>query len=177
MRSALTNKTNVTPSRTKSFEKNFFPYCINEWNILTVDVRIAKSIHIFKKIIVTEKNQNFLSFYDPFGVKLFTRVKLKFSHLNGYKFRHGRDDTVSANAEIGDTEYFFLRCYFCSVQRFELFNNINKPFDPFFTQLDTKEQVNILLYSYPSNKSNALSQDIIKFVIIFLKNLVVLINY
>ena len=38
-----------------------------------------------------------------------------------------------------------------------------------FTQLDTKEQVNILLYSYPPNKSNALNQDIIKFVINFLK--------
>ena len=51
---------------------------------------------------------------------------------------------------------------------FELFNNINQ-IDPSFTQLDTKEQVNILLYGYPLNKSNALNQDIIKFVISFLK--------
>ena len=38
-----------------------------------------------------------------------------------------------------------------------------------FTQLDTKEQVNILLYDYPPSKSNALNQDIRKFVINFLK--------
>ena len=38
-----------------------------------------------------------------------------------------------------------------------------------FTQLDTKEQVNILLYDYPPSKSNALNQDITKFVINFLK--------
>ena len=72
------------------------------------------------------------------------------------------------NAEIEDTKHFLLRCHFYSIQRFEVFNNINK-FDPSFTQLDTKEQVNILLYGYPPSKSNALNQDIIKFVINFLK--------
>ena len=30
LRSALTNKTNVIPSRTKSFNQTFFPYCRNE---------------------------------------------------------------------------------------------------------------------------------------------------
>ena len=72
------------------------------------------------------------------------------------------------NAEIEDTEHFLLRCHFYSIQRFRLFNNINKV-DLSFTQLGTKEQVNILLYGYPPNKSNALNQDIIKFVINFLQ--------
>ena len=72
------------------------------------------------------------------------------------------------NAEIEDTEHFLLRCHFYSIQRFELFNNINKA-DPSFTQLDTEEQVNIMLYGYRSNKPNALNQDIIKSVITFLK--------
>ena len=72
------------------------------------------------------------------------------------------------NAEIEDTEQFLLCCHFYSTQRFELFSNLNKV-DPSFTQLDTKEQVNILLYGYPPNKSNTLNHDIIKFVINFLK--------
>ena len=72
------------------------------------------------------------------------------------------------NAETEDTEQFLLRCHFYSIQRFELFNNINKV-DPSFTQLDTKEQVNFLLYGYPPNKPNALNQGFIKFVINFLK--------
>ena len=42
------------------------------------------------------------------------------------------------NAEIEDTEHFLLRFHFYSIQRLELFNNINKV-DPSFTQLDTKE--------------------------------------
>ena len=58
------------------------------------------------------------------------------------------------NAEIEDTELFILRCHFYSTQRLELFNNINLS----FTQLGTKEQVNIPLYSYPPNKCNTLNQ-------------------
>ena len=72
------------------------------------------------------------------------------------------------NAKIEVTEHLLLCCHFYYIQRFELFNNINKV-DPSFIQLDTKEQVNILLYGYPPNKSNALNEDIIKFVINFLK--------
>ena len=80
-------------------------------------------------MIVTEKKENSLfSVYDPLGVKLLTRLRLQFSHLNEHKFRHG--DIVSpmcpCNAENEDTEHFLLRCYFCYIQRFELFNNINK---------------------------------------------------
>ena len=62
----------------------------------------------------------------------------------------------------------FLHCHFYSIQRLKLFNNINKA-DFSFTQLDTKGQVNILLYSYPPNKSNVLNQDIIKLVVNFIK--------
>ena len=108
-------------------------------------------------MIVTEKNENSLfSVFDPFAVKLLTRLKLKVSHLNGYKFRHGLDDTVSAicrcNAEIRDTEHFLLRCHFCSVQRFELFNNIKTPFDPSFTQLDTnKKSIFCCTVIHPTN--------------------------
>ena len=119
-------------------------------------------------MVVTEKKENSLfSVYDPLGVKLLTCLKLQFSHLNEHKFRHGFGDTASpmcgCNAEIEDTEHFLLCCHFYSIQRFELFNNINKVV-PSFTQFDIKEQVNILLYGYPPNKSNALNQDKIKFV-------------
>ena len=124
-------------------------------------------------MIATENKENSLfSDYDLLGVKLLTRLRLQFSHLYEHKFRHGFGDTVSTmcgcNAEIEDTEHFLLRCHFYSIQRLEVFNNINKVY-PSFTQLDTKEQVNILLYGHLLNKSNALNQDIIKFVIKFLK--------
>ena len=116
---------------------------------------------------VTEKKENSLfSAYDLVGVKLLIHLRLQFNCLNEYKLRHGLGDTVNlmceCNADIEDTEHFLLCCHFYTIQRFELFNNINKV-DLSFKQLDTKEQVNILSYSYPLNKFNALNQDIIKF--------------
>ena len=138
-----------------------------------MNVMNSKSIKFFKKMIVTDNKENSIfSVYDPYGIKLLIRLRIQFSHLKENKFRHGFGDIVSPmrgfNAEIEDTEHFLLRCHFYSIQRFELFNNINKV-EPSFTQLGTKEQVNILLRGYPPNKSNALNQDIIKFVINFLK--------
>ena len=54
LRSAST-KINPIPSRSKTFRKTFLPYCINEWNKLKPEVRNAKQISVFKKMIITEK--------------------------------------------------------------------------------------------------------------------------
>ena len=124
-------------------------------------------------MIVTENEENSLfSVYDPYGVKLLTRLRLQFIHLKEHKFRHGFGDTAcpmcGCNDEIEGTAHFLLRCHFYNIKRFELSSNINKV-EPSLTQLDTKEQVMILLlYCHPPTRSNALNQDIIKFVINFL---------
>ena len=44
-------------SRTKSFKNTFFPYCINEWNNLTVEIRNSKSVDAFKKLIKCDKKK------------------------------------------------------------------------------------------------------------------------
>ena len=100
------------------------------------EVRNVKSIKFFKKMTVTENKENsFFSVYDSCGVKLLTRLRLQFSHLKKHKFSHGFGDTVSPMcgciAEIEDTEHFLLCCHNCSIQRFDLFKNINKV-DPSF---------------------------------------------
>ena len=58
LRSASTTKINPIPSRSKTFRKIFSPYCINEWNNLKPEVRNAKQIGSFEKIIITEKKEN-----------------------------------------------------------------------------------------------------------------------
>ena len=103
-------------SRTKSFKNTFFPYCINEWNNLTVEIRNSKSVSAFKKIIKCEEKENSLfSIYDPLGV----------NHLNEHKFRHGFEDTINTmcacGSEVETTEHFLLRCHLYSPQRLELF--------------------------------------------------------
>ena len=111
LRSTLTNKTNVIPSRTNFLKKTLF--------LLHAEVRDAKSIHFFKKMIVTGKFP--FSVYDPL-VKLLTRLRLQFSHLNEHRFIQGFYDTVSpmcgCDAEVEDTEHFLLHCFFYSIQRF-----------------------------------------------------------
>ena len=88
--------------RTKSFKGTFFPYCKNEWNILKVGIRNAKSINIFKKSIVSEKTEHSLfCIYDPFGIKLLASYRLQFSHLNEHEFRHGFSDTINPMCACG----------------------------------------------------------------------------
>ena len=48
-------------SRTKSFKNTFFPYCINEWNNLTVEIRTSKPVSAFKKLIKCEKKKTLYS--------------------------------------------------------------------------------------------------------------------
>ena len=63
LRSAKASKIMPISTRTKSFKKSFFPYCINVWNNLKADIRNAKSISIFKKLIVSKKTWKFFIFY------------------------------------------------------------------------------------------------------------------
>ena len=64
-------------SRTKSFKNTFFPYCINEWNKVTVEIRNSKSVSAFKKLIKCKKKEHSIfSIYNPLGVKLRTPLDM-----------------------------------------------------------------------------------------------------
>ena len=113
LRSSSASIIRPLPTRTKSFKGTFFPYCINEWNKLKVGVRTANSINIFKKSIVSEKKESSLfCIYDPLGVKLLTRLRPQFSHLNKHKFRHGFSDIINPMCAFGTktetTEHFLV---------------------------------------------------------------------
>ena len=156
-------------SRTKSFKNTFFPYCINEWNNLTVEIRNSKSVGAFKKLIKCEKKENSIfSIYDPLGVKLLTRLRLQFSHLNEHKFRHGFGDTINAmcacGSEVETTEHFLLRCHLYSPQRLELTENLLKV-EASFLNLNVKDKVSFLLYDSQSATSRWSIHEILKFVV------------
>ena len=42
-----------------------------------------------------KKENSISSIYDTLGVKLLTRLRLQFSHLNEHKFRHGFAYTIN----------------------------------------------------------------------------------
>ena len=112
------------------------------------------------------------SICDPLGVKLLTRLRFQFSHLNEQKFRHGFNDTVdpfcTRGNEIETTEHFFLCCHFYSAQRKELFKSLEK-LHPYFLKLNPKNQVLVLLYGSQINDSKSFNCDILKNVIIYIK--------
>ena len=83
------------------------------------------------------------SIHDPQGVKLLSRLRLNFSHLNENKFRRNFKECVSpiwgSRLEIESTQHFFLRCHFYHVERSELLKSL------YDIDLAINEQPKILL--------------------------------
>ena len=89
----------------------------NEWNTLKVGIRNAKSVNIFEKSIISKKKENLLyRIYDPLGFKLFTSLRLQFSHLKEHKFRNGCSDRINpmraCKTEVETTKNFLSCCHF-----------------------------------------------------------------
>ena len=103
-RSTTQNKTKPIPARTKILENSFFPYCIKEWSKLNDKIRNIKSINKFKVTIlnfIRPKGNSVFHINDINGIKLLSRLRLNFSHLNEHKFRHNFNDTVDPMCACG----------------------------------------------------------------------------
>ena len=74
----------------------------------------------------------------------------------------------ACGTKIETTGHFFLRCHLYSTQRSELFESLRKV-DSNFLNLNEKDQVNTLLYGSQTNDSKCANQEILKFVIAYIK--------
>ena len=88
-----------------------------EWNKLSRAVRNSENIRIFKKRLlefVRPLPNSIFGIYNPYGIKLLTRLHLGLSHLNEHKFKYGFNDTINPICICGgNTEsmsHFFLHC-------------------------------------------------------------------
>ena len=83
---------NTIPSRIlRVLRKHFFPYCVDQWNKVKLELRKEKPICKFKKSIITVKQENSLyNVHNSVGVKLL-------SHLRAYFFRDSFSDTVNCH--------------------------------------------------------------------------------
>ena len=95
------------------------------------------------------KRKSLFSIHDPAGVKLLTRLRLGFSHLNEHKFRHNFKDTPSPMCNCGSetetTHHFFLRCPFYTKERQKLLNSLFET-DSSLKTLDETSLLDIILY-------------------------------
>ena len=73
-------------------------------------------------------------------------------------------------SEVETTEHFLLRCHLYSLQRLELFENLEKV-DSSFLNLNVKEKVSFLLYGSQSATSKSSNHEILKFVINYIKEI------
>ena len=80
------------------FRNSFFPSSIVEWNKLSREVRNSENIRIFKKRLlefIRPSPNSIFDIYNPYGIKLLTRLRLGLRHLNEHKFKHGFNDTIN----------------------------------------------------------------------------------
>ena len=105
-------------------------------NGITFTLKLGMLDHlIFSKIQfwVKKKRKFLFSVYASRGAKLLTRLRHKFSHLNGqrYRFNDAINSMCAYGTEVEIIEHFLLRCHFYSTLRLEPFQNLGK-IDPNF---------------------------------------------
>ena len=96
-RSSSSSKIKSFSARTKNFKTSFYPYYLKEWSNLSGEIRNIVSLNKFKKTIlnfIRPKENSVFAIHDTNGIKLLTRLRLNFTHLNEHKFRHGFRDMI-----------------------------------------------------------------------------------
>ena len=108
--------------------------------------------------------------FDPIGLKLLTRLRLGFSHLNEHKFRHNFLDCLNplctCSLETEDTIHYLLHCLHFSQQRLDLINSVKSVFDNFESYSDDDKR-NILLYGdsrFESDKNKLILESTITYI-------------
>ena len=166
------NKIRKFRTRTEHFRQSFFPFCVNKWYKLDSSLREAKSIKhlksIFKEFFNLKQSSLFVT-HDPAGVKLFSRLWLKFSHLNEYKFRHNFKDVPGPIcdfcSENETTDHFFLHCPFFAENGRKLLNSL---FNISLKDLNDEMLSDILLFRSDKYK-DTVNKEILVHTINFLK--------
>ena len=119
--------------RPDSFKYSFFANSLSEWSQLAPEIQNSKYIAVLKNKLLSfirpSKRSTIFNVNDPEGIKYLTRWRLRFSHLNEHKFRHGFLDTLNplcnCSLEVEDNEHFFLRCLNFENARRSLFIDIS----------------------------------------------------
>ena len=149
------------------------PSALSDWFKLGQSIRNSDSISIFKNRLLSfirpVQSSIFNVFY-PIGIKLLTRLRLDFSHLNEHRFRHNFKNCMnplcSCSLEIEDTLHYLLHCHHFSVCRRDLLNSVKTVFNN-FESLPENAKKSILLYgdsSLDQNKNQIILQATINYI-------------
>ena len=103
-------------------------------------------------------------------MKLLTRLRLGFSHLNEHKFRHNFQDCLNplclCSLEIENTSHYLLHCQYYSEHRINLINSVKSISDNFESFSDNVQR-DILLYGdsrFDTNKNKLILEATISYI-------------
>ena len=92
-------------ARTEKFKSSFYPNCLAEWNEPDPEIRLAPSVGIFKKkliSIIRPPAKSVFGIHDPIGLSYLTQLRVGLSKLCFHKFRHNFRDSVNPMCPSND---------------------------------------------------------------------------
>ena len=142
----------IIHSRTDCFKYSFFPSTLRDWFNLDENVRNAESISSFKNkllAVIRPVQRSVFNIFDPKGLKILTRLRVGFSHLNEHRFRHNIENCInplcSCSLETEDNLHYLLHCQHFLQHRLNLMNSVKSVINNFESFSDN-DKVDILLY-------------------------------
>ena len=95
--------------------------------------------------------------YNPYGIKLLTKLHLGLSHLNERTLKHGFNDTINpicfCGGDIKSINHFFRYCPEYCEARQTFFDNIQS-IDKMLLSQNKPSLTHLLFYSDPERNSN-----------------------
>ena len=155
IKQSVRTRTNRVPTfhcQTDCFKNSFFPSALSDWFKLDVTIRNTESIAIFKSRLlpfIRPVPSNVYNVFDPIGLKLLTRLRLGFSHLNEHRFQHNfqhcMNPLCSCSLEIENILHYLLHCHHF-FQNHIVFMNSVKSVSESFNSLSDNVKKDVLLY-------------------------------
>ena len=122
-------------------------------------------------LFINRKSNSIFSVQDVYGVKLLSRLRPNFSHVNEHKVIHGFKSGTNFMCDCGSatetTLQFFLQCQQYQTITLELLNSIYN-LDPQIYKLYINKLLHLLLHG-SKLYSFEINREIIKLIIKFLK--------
>ena len=160
-------------TRIRGYYDSYYPYCLREWNNLDPSLRSKDSLNKFKAEhmkSLTPPKRSIFKISDIVDVRLLTRLRLGFSHLQEHKFRHNFANSSRCICDDGDetTEHFLLRCRHVANTRSTLLEQVSNILKTDIKVLPQHRSVEILMYG--NNNCNEIANKlIIEATIAFIK--------
>ena len=125
-------------ARTEQFQSGFYPNCISEWNKLDPEIRLAPSVAVFKKKLLSKIRppaKSVFGIHDPLGLSYLTQKRVGLSKLNFHKFSHNFRDTINPMCPtrdgIEDAEHLLLLCPSYDIPRRDLLAGVSELLRPY----------------------------------------------